>query len=259
MANKGQCKHGEFNLTEGCIQCVEERTVNDIPSEDYIPPELFPNNPATETALALRPGEDIEAHDWHNEAIRLLDFAEGRVIATVEHIKAATDDLSIISKLKKLMENKRKSLLDPLKLQSDAIRETYNYLMAPVLEADKITRDKMTAFWREQERIRREQEEINRLRIEAAQKEKELKGDITEPVELVEVMQEAPTQVTTEMGTTGLRDNWKYEVVDFALLPDGYKLADTALLNAIAKKHHDQKSVPGVRFYNEPIVTVSAK
>jgi len=48
-------------------------------------------------------------------------------------------------------------------------------------------------------------------------------------------------------------------VVDFKALPDEYKIPDTAMLNAIAKKHHDTKQIPGVRFYNEPILTVNTR
>lgn len=213
----------------------------------------------TQTVLALRPGEDVEAHGYFEEALGLLKYAEARVIASVKDVKVATDDLSLIAKLKKVMENKRKSLLDPLRLQADAIRETYSSLMDPVFRADRITKDKILAFNQEQERIRLEQEDINRKRLEAAEAEMRLKGELTESVNLVEVAPEAPKSVSTDMGTSGQRDNWKWEVVDFALLPDEYKVVDSSILTAVAKKHHDQKQVPGVRFYNEPIIAVRAR
>jgi len=31
-------------------------------------------------------------------------------------------------------------------------------------------------------------------------------------------------------------------------------LPDTSQLNTIAKAHHDRKEVPGVRFFNKPII-----
>ena len=214
---------------------------------------------APETSLALRPGEDIEAHGYFEESMIALKYAEDRVIATLEDNKAANNDLSLISKLKKAMGDKRKALLEPLEEKKAAIRDTYNYLMGPILEADKITRDKMLGFDKEQRRIRAEQEEINRLRMEAARAEMELKGELSESVNLVEVMPEPGKRVSTELGTSGMVDCWKYEVVDFALLPDDYKVADTSMLNAVAKKHHDQKPVAGVRFYNEPIISNRAR
>ena len=254
---KGHCKHGEFDLREGCPDCIQEqRERQELEAEGET---TLLETAAAETALVLRPGEDIEAHGYFQEALKLLAWAQGKVITTVEDVKSVNDDLSLISKLKKVMDNKRKSLLDPLKLQADAIRETYTFLMAPVLEAGQIYRDKMLAYNAEQERIRLEQEDINRKRLEAAEQEMRLKGEITESVDLVEVAPEASKKVSTEMGSSGQRDNWRYEVVDFALLPDAYKVADSSQLNAIAKKHHDQKQVPGVRFYNEPIITVRAR
>lgn len=280
---KGKCPHGEFDLRTGCPQCIAEKRAAEGKVELKIKVTAPPGTPPGEeekvageivklaetiaevqgapklTALVLRPGEDVEAHGYFEEALEFLKYAEARVIASVEDVKAATNDLALISKLRKVMENKRKSLLDPLRLQADAIRETYTYLMTPVLKADKVTRDKMLAFDAEQRRIRQEQEDINRKRTEAAEAEMRLKGELTESVNLVEVAPEPAKSISTDMGTTGMTDSWKYEVIDFAQLPDEYKVVDGAMLTAIARKHHDQKQVNGVRFYNEPFITVRAR
>ncbi len=259
MTNKGTCqKHGEFILAEGCPQCIAERQTafnnNVQPNIDTVE-----GLPIKVTTISLRPGEDIEARGYSEEASRLLDYAEARVITTVEDVKLANDDLICISKLKKAMEGKKKEYLAPLKAQTEAIITTYSILMAPIFQATSVTKDKMLVYNTEQERIRQEQEEINRKRQEAADAEMRLKGEITEPVNLVEVLPEAPKRVSTDMGTSGMVDHWKYEVVDLAIIPREYLLVDSAMLNAIAKKHHDQKQVPGVRFYNEPIIAVRAR
>lgn len=258
MTDKGHCKHGEFDLSEGCPQCIAERR---LAFDNNIQPNIdtVEGLPITETALVLRPGEDIEILGYYSYALKLLEYAEARVIATVEDNKLANDDLSIISKLKRAMEAKKREYLDPLKAMVEAIRETYNTMMDPVFSADKITRDKMLAFDAEQRRIRQEQERINALRLEAAQKEMELKGELTDSVDLVEVAPEVPKRVTTDMGTSGMVDHWKWEVVDFALLPDEYKVVDSSMLTAIAKKHHDLKQIPGIRFYNEPYIASRAR
>lgn len=211
-----------------------------------------------EGALVLSPGADIEVMNFYNEAVKLQEYAEKRIIKTLEDNELANDDLSVISKLKKAMEGKKKEYLEPLKVQTDAIRDTYNFLMAPVLEADKVTRAKMTAYDAELRRIRAEQEEINRKRQEAAEQEMKLTGELTEPVNLVEVAPEVK-RVSTDLGTTGMVGHWKYEVFDFALLPDEYKVADNALLNTVARSHHDKKQIPGVRFYNEPYIASRAR
>lgn len=259
MAEKGHCKHGEFDLIKGCPQCIAERQGEEKKSTEVYQAEPIGSSIVTETALALRPGEDIEAHGYFEEAMKCLEYAKSRVIATVEDVKVATDDLASISKLKKAMEGKKKEYLEPLRVQAEAIRETYSSLMDPIIAAERITKDKMLAFDAEQKRIRQEQERINALRLEAAKKEMELNGELSESVNLVEVAPEVPTTIRTDLGTTGLTDHWKYEVIDFVLLPDEYKVADTAMLNTIAKRHHDTKQIPGVRFYNEPIIAVRAR
>uniref|UniRef100_A0A6H1ZR85 Uncharacterized protein n=1 Tax=viral metagenome TaxID=1070528 RepID=A0A6H1ZR85_9ZZZZ len=276
-------KHNvDFEALDGCPQCVAERMGRVRPEQremeeglnsegltlvvseekeatDYermAEESTFLNEP--ETAIALRPGEDMEVHDYFEEARKLLEYAEARVIKTIDDAKLATDDLSIISRLKKAMEAKRKEALSPHEAQVKAIRDTYNYLMTPVLEAERITKEKQMAFLREQERIRREQEEINRKRMEAAQAEMKLKGELSEDVNLVEVV-EAPVKVMSDFGSSGLVDHWKVEVVDMSLLPDEYKIPDMVMLNSIAKKYHDAKKIAGVRFYNEPYLATRSK
>ena len=206
-----------------------------------------------ETAIALRPGEDNEARSYHLEAMQYLEYAKDRVIATLEDNQAANNDLSLISKLKKAMEAKKREYLDPLKEQAEAIRETYSTLMDPIIAADKITRGKMLDYSIRQEAIRKAQEEINRKRLEAAQEEMKLKGELTESVNLVEVQPENK-RVSTDLGTSGLRDVWHFEIVDQDALPREYMMPDLVLLGAIAKKYHDQKVIPGVRFYHETII-----
>jgi len=211
--------------------------------------------PVEETAITLRPGEDLEVHSFYTEAVKMLEYANAKVIENLTDSKLATDDLVSIGTLRRAMEAKRKEKLAPFDEQLKAIRETYNELMAPILEAETITKRKQIVFLNEQKRIQQEQEEINRKRMEAAQQEAALNnGVISEPVNLVEV-QEAPERVRATAGMSGLTNHWVYEVIDFSLLPDEYKVEDAAMLNAIAKKHHDQKQVQGVRFFNKPFLT----
>ena len=216
-------------------------------------------NEITTALLLIKPEADAEVMPLYKEALSLLKYAELRVISTADDIKPATDDLAIISKAKKAIEGKRREYVKPLQEQVKIINDAFKVLTQPIEQADQITRGKILAFQAEQTRIRQEQEEINRKRLEAAEAEKRLKGELSESVNLVEVISEAPKRVSTEMGTIGQRDNWKWEVIDFAQLPDEYKVVDSALLTATVKKHHDEKQIPGVRIYNEPIIAVRTK
>lgn len=212
-----------------------------------------------QTTALVKPQDNTEVMAFYNEALSLQEYAEARVIVTAEDLKPTTDDLSIIARVKKGMEGKRKEYVVPLQDQVKEINEAFKTLMEPIEVADKTTRNKILAYRQEQERIRLEQEEINRLKMEAAQKEMKLTGDLSESVDLVEVIPEAPTTVRTDFGTQGQRDNWKWEVTDFALVPDEYKMINAAVLTPAAKSYKDTRTIPGIRIFNDPIIAVKTR
>ena len=264
MEDKGHCPHGEFDIHKGCKLCIAERRLTGTLSPDTELTEtvtetitMSSEDLLPSTALALRPGEDVEVHSYYQEALKLYGYASARIIDTFEDVKSANNDLSLISKIKKAMEGKKKEYLDPLKVQMDAIRDTYNYLMAPVLEADKITRDKMLAFNLKQKLIKEEQERINALRLEAAQKEMELTGELSESVNLVEVIPEVPKHIRTEMGTASTFKVRKWEIVDFALVPNELKLIDAGKVTKLVKAGIG--SIEGLRIWEEDSLRITAR
>ena len=210
------------------------------------------------TALINAGGTDIEVVNYYNEALKLKEYAEARVIRSLDDVKLATDDLSAISRLKKAMEEKRKDYVKPLQDQVKAINDTYKTLMQPIEAADLTTRNKILAYQKEQEHIRREQEEINRMRLEAAQKEMKLKGEITESVNLVEVAPEAPKRVQAQMGAVSQRMIRKWKLVDFSLVPDQYKMLNEMLIGKMVRAGIPG-GIPGIRIYEEPVLTVTPK
>ena len=213
-----------------------------------------------ESALVItNPREDLAIMALYDEANKLLEYAKVRTIATLDDVKTATNDLSLIGKLRKAMEAKRKDYLLPFQEHVKEVNDTYKLLMAPVEMADEVTRSKVTNFSREQERIKAEQEKINALRMEAAQKEAALNnGEIKESIVLVDVIQPV-TKVIADLASSGVRANWTYEITDFAALPNEYKLPNGAALNATAKSVKDSRAIPGLRIYNDPTLAVRSK
>ncbi len=211
----------------------------------------------SETAVVkIKPEADAQVQAFYKDALGLKRHAEARNIITVEDLKPATDDLSIIHNVKKAMEEKRKEYIKPLQEHTKAINDAFKTLMEPIETADQITREKILAFNLKQKLIREEQERINNLRIEAARAEMELKGELTESVNQVEVIAEAPKRVSTEMGSIGQRDHWTFEIVDFALLPDEYKMPDATKIGKVVRA--GLHTIPGVKIWNEPILAVNA-
>lgn len=206
--------------------------------------------------IKVVPQADESVIALYGQTLKLEEYATAMVIDSDDIIKAATNDLSIISGLKKAIEEKRKEYTQPINSHLKAINEAFKILTEPINNADTITRENILAYRLRQDLTRKEEERINLMRMDAAKAEMELKGELTESVDLIEVTPELPNHYRAEMGMASQRDTWKYEVTDFALLPDEFKLPDTTMLNSIAKKHHDQKQIPGVRFYNEPTLAV---
>jgi len=266
MNDKGFCeKHGEFILTEGCPGCLAEKQAREtggaerqLGSEESTE-RLSHLNSTTTAIVRVKPEQDIEVRSFYDQALKLAEYAEARQIAIAEDLKPATNDLSIIAKVKKALEEKKKEYIKPLQDHVKEINEAFKTLLNPIEQADRITRQKILSFQQEQDRLHREQEEINRQKAELEAREAALNGREVEPVEMVEVTPEAPKRVSTDMGTTGLRDNWKWEVVDFALVPDSYKMINSGVLTPVVKASKGKIEIPGIRIYNEPIIAVNAR
>jgi hypothetical protein len=252
-----ETKEALKEMAEKAVEMVKGEDLSEAGSPTFQAAML---EPEAVIAEEKSPGTDIEVIEWHRQGVSLQEYAEARVIKGLDDLKLANDDLAIIARLKKFMEDRRKQYVQPLNDQVKAINDNYKKLMQPVLDAEHITKQKMLDFNIEQERIRRQQEEINRLRTEAAQKEAAInEGELSEPVNLVEVIPEAPKRVSTDLGSSGMRDNWTYEIIDFARLPDEYKLPNAAALNAFARSTKGTRQVPGVRIFNKPIIAVNAR
>ena len=204
--------------------------------------------------VTLDPNRDTSSMEFYQQALSALECARRRVISTVEDMKPASDDLVIIRKLKKALDSRRKDYLEPFQSHIKEVNEAYRVLMLPVEEADIITGGKMLAFNNEQARIRQEQERINAERLKLAQDEMNLKGELTESVNLVEVFPPVATTTRTELGSTGMRDHWIFEVTDFALLPDEYKMVDSVKLGKVVRA--GLHTIPGVRIENKPTLAI---
>lgn len=213
---------------------------------------------ARTTQIQIRPEINPQIMSYFEQGVKLLNYAEARAIAGIEDLKAATDDLSVIANLKKALEEKRREYTKPLQDHLKGINDTFKMLMAPIETADQVTRKKILAFQAEQDRIRREEEEINRLRLEAAQKEAALhNGEISEPVQLVEVSPEAPKRISTDMGMVKTTTIWKFEVIDFSLLPDRFKMENATLIGKVVRA--GEREIPGVRIWCEDSLRVTPR
>ncbi|MDZ4246432.1 MAG: hypothetical protein U1D67_04845 [Dehalococcoidia bacterium] len=239
-----------------------ELAVNRLPTYDEDEePIVISRASATGTAvITIEPEKDLSVIALYNEGVRLKEFADNRIIAGAEGMKDATKDLSIIAGVTKSMEAKKDAYTGPIKAHLAAFNTAFKTFMAPLTLANTITREKMKTFDIHIEQERLKAEKLNRDALDVARRQAEANsGEFTVNIEPVFVLAAAPQTIRTDMGTAGKRDNWKAKVVNFALLPDDYKLADMQTLNAKARSSKGTATIPGVEFYNDQGYTVRAR
>ncbi len=209
--------------------------------------------------ILVNPLEDAEIMAFHGKATKLKEFAETRVIATLEDTKSATNDLSMIAKLKKAMETKRKNYLQPFLEHVKFFNDTYKTLMSPVEQADFITRQKVMAYQREQEIKRKEAEEINRQKEELARKEAAFNGtgEVTIDTTPVIVPPSPPANVRTGAGMLGTMKVRKFEVVNIREVPVEYLRVDEVAIGKLVRA--GIPSIPGIRIWTEDTLKVNSK
>ena len=204
--------------------------------------------------LKVRPEADAIVWAFYQETLNLLAWARTTAVYSLEDIKAASDLLVTIRNLKRTMEGERKEYVSPLQGYVKAINDTFKGLMQPVEEADNILSGKILAFQKAEREKREEQERINRLRQEAAEAEKALNGDVSEPVELIKFDEPLPKRVTTDTGEVGTRSIRKWEVVNKAEVPEDYKEINNGMVTRAVKAGIG--AIPGIRIYDEDTLTV---
>jgi len=212
---------------------------------------------ANATAIVnVKPSVDGDVVKLYGEIEKVKEYAVARVITSLEDVKAATEDLSMIAKLKKAVEEKRQEYVKPLNDHVKAVNDYFKLLTEPIREADSITRQKVLDFRAKEERKRQEQERINQLRMEAAQKEMELKGELTESVNLVEVQPESPERYRTDVGMASKMTVRKWQVEDITKVPPEYLMVDAGKITKLVKAGIGY--ISGIKIYYEDTLRISA-
>ena len=211
-----------------------------LEEEGQAPPEDPPG-----MALVKFQGEDeLAVRKLFQEGVRLRNFAQVRIISTNEDLKPATDDLAIIKKTKTALEEHMKDYVGPIQDHLKQVRAAFGELLAPFDEADQLTRDKVKEF-----RVI-EQKKLALAREEAAAKGGEFTTELQQPV---------PEHTRTALGTQGFQKVHKWEVEDFAQVPDQYKMIDAGKVTGVVKGSKGTIEIPGIRIWTDEAVRINTK
>jgi hypothetical protein len=161
----------------------------------------------------------------------------------------------MMSSLKKNIEERRKEYVGPLNDKVKVINNLFKTITEPLDEADKITRKKVLDYRAEQERKRLEAEAINQAKLDIAKREMELNGEISPDTDTkpVEVPQAPAKIVRGALGSAGTAKVWKWQVEEFAKIPEQFKTTDD---KKILKAVQGGQAIPGIKAWQEETLRV---
>jgi len=188
----------------------------------------------------------------------LLEYAKTCTVNSQAAVTTATADLVIVANLKKQVATKREEYTRPLMTHLDTVRGTFKTIEGPLLEADKILREKVLAYQAEVKRKADEALRIAEAERKLAEEKAALNGTPVAEVTTVAVEQPHPT-TRGELGDSGQAMITKWEVVDFALVPDDYKMIDVGILTPVVKASKGKIQIPGIRIWQEPTLAIRRK
>lgn len=191
-----------------------------------------------------------------SEVQSFVSSAESTSIATVETRELATNDLSMIARLKKVTGDLRMDYLTPFKEGTETINAAFKEITDPLAQADTILRQKVLAFNQEQDRIKREAEELERQEREVAEHRAKLNGDTSTPFVPEPLPVVADQRAVTEVGESNTRTIRKWRLIDINKVPITFLKLDEVQIGKVVRA--GIKEIPGIRIFEEKVLTVEA-
>lgn len=199
----------------------------------------------------------------------ILAEAESYKVSTPAQYTDASDVLKRIKSHQKKLDETESGITKPINDGLKAIRDLFRGPKERASRAESLVKRAMVAYTEEQDRIRREEQ---RLADERARKERErleaqaAKALQAGKVEKAETLQErAATVVAPVIDRTppkvagqSIREVWKFEVTNEALVPREYCSPDDKKIRAVVLALKGGTTIPGVRVYSEKNLASSA-
>ena len=225
-----------------------------------------------------------ETNELAQTSLGVIDAANAIVVNDPTTMRAAGEHLRQIKTVRQRISAEFTQPIKDAHSAHKSILALKKKLDGPLEQAEGAVKRKVCAYTDEQDRIRREEQ--RRLENEARKKEEERRlaeaerleevrkaavaeGNNEEAEEIDEAIDEvleAPVVVTLSavrsvvprVDGVQTKKIWKFRVVNRNLIPLQYMMPDKLALGAHARSMTDKASVPGVEFYPESSVAVSA-
>jgi hypothetical protein len=240
--------HAEGSIDAGIdslLAGIEE--IGKAPAINQHLPPAEPEKAGDSVMIVIHPEKNASVINLKAEIVKLLQLAQARVVTSDADLNPITDDLILISKLKKAVIEQKDIYVKPIKVQMTAVSEIFSDLIDTLDSADDLNREKFCKYKDLQEAKAKQIIEVNRQAQEVARKQAELNQGVF-TVETAPIPEIAPVKsVSTGSGSLSTYQVPMYEVVDFKLLPDEYKKADIAKIASVVKASKGMIVIAGVK------------
>lgn len=217
--------------------------------------------PATATADLATIEADPKVAPIVTKAHELLEFAKNLQVTNQHTAQQAVEVLAAAKRAKTTMETARKMFVGPLDKHVKSINGWFKSKLAPVTEADAITRKKLGEYQAQQEKIapeeaerqRKEQEEAYRKQLAEAKE----RGESPAPVAIIEEESSPRAATFSTHGMAKTRSlGWTYEVTSLEQLDPAFKMEvpnDSLIKEAIEA---GAREIPGLRIFEKTTIAV---
>jgi len=210
----------------------------------------------------------LEAQEAQKTALSIPDQARALVIRDQETAQQAAELKDSIRMIRKKIADTFNPIIEKAHQAHKEALAKKKEAEAPLLEAEAILDRGLVAYKREQDR--KAEEERKRLleearkaaedaqlaaavEVEKAGMKAEAELIISQPV--IPIMSAPKTEAPKEAGV-GFRSNWKFRVVNEALVPNEYKQLDLVKIGGVVRALKGATNIPGIEVYEE-IATVA--
>lgn len=186
-----------------------------------------------------------QTQELMTKAQLIVREAKEMVVQDKDSLTSAVDFLGRVAIAKKEVDSRRRFFTDPLNQQVKSINDLFRSYSDPLLEADRIVRNKVLAY--QAEETKRASEEQQRA-FE--------KTGITE--EFIPITVEEPDKtVRAGAGSASTRQVWTFRIVNPLLVPDEYKVIDEKKIAAVVKA--GVRNIPGIEIYLTSSLVVTGR
>ena len=180
------------------------------------------------------------------QATKALTAANEIAINKVDDLTKATDVLSKIKSVGKMIKQRKEKITRPLMESLSSVRDLFKPIEQSHAEAERIIKGKMLVFQENEERAQAEAKQKLVERVERGTMKAET------AIDKIEDMQDVPTAAKGKVGSISTRTIKKVRIVDELKLPREYLSPNMPKINEDALKKSVE--IPGVEVYSEKVI-----